>query len=1656
MRYNNTIEHRASYPGFGNAAGWRHAYQWDLIFTTEPATGKTAYQLIYPSGQRRMLFADATGKLSPKAGYLEEGQLTVTGATLSVGHARTVTFSKFTLNGKPIYRPDRIHEKQGDTLLSYTDDKLVKITGPSGEWLQLNWDSLSTPKYLGNTVAASILQAPAPRQWLDVSLRLPGEQRPTRQIRLVLQPGAEVAEVQFFAENSTTPLIGKVTGTALNAASAMDGSLATSAQARPLPAEYSTINVELVTPVLLDKARVQAKSGTELALVNSRFRLIQPAQSDTAIFVIKEVAASNGRRVNYSYSTVAGEEIRRHVDYGHTAAPGEEIRRHVGLSEAAYGDGTKATYRYQGASASYGLRALLVEADDPRFIGRAKHLIYQYQKPNDKNIKAGAILAEIDPATMRPWVRLEFDAQNPLIRKVHYSDQRVNTYQLHADGVRVVQKTDSIGRVGKREYPATYNAWPAATISSSGKKIENKQDGKGRSLELTTKDNHRLKIARDIQGRVTQVADGKGRVLTREWSADDKVVKTTNPAGEVVTKTFDAKGFLIRQISSRGTDLSLTYDAMGRRTEIKDNIKNRSVKIGYNQYGQRNRVENGEGLITRYEHNERGLVTKTIKPNGQSVSYDYDSYGRVIRTVNEYGRSSLTDYDILGRKTAETDYFGRTTRYEYSELPMSCGSCTLSDRPTKMTAPDGTTTSFLYDTEGRLLARTSADGTPAQATTTYTYDLDDNILSQTDPLGRTTRYTYDTDKHRLSQTAPDGTTTLWAYDEDGNLLSETAPTGAITRHTYDNLKRRTSTTNALGETTRFKYDLHGNIIQLTDATGKATKYTYDAGKRRTSATCGNDKETWTYTPNGKLATHTNCEGLKTTYTYDARSQVVQTTDTLGRSATYTYDPHGKRISATDSLNRTTRTDYDPLGQINSVTLADGTRQLQTHDPRGRLLTTTDALGQTTTYGYNASDLLETLTDARGSTYRFTYDAFRRKTSMVYPDNTTEKWTYNLVGQPITTTNRSGQTKTTTYNPIDRPLRETWSNPSPITSNPLPTLPSATSYTYDAAGRLISIANGSATLTYTYDLLNRLISETTAINPALANLAPQTVAYSYNKLGRLEKLTYPEGTVATRTYDHQGRLEKVALGNPSQPWAQYAYDAAGRIDSVTRDNGIKTTTTYDLANQLTGLAHRKGAADLAASSYTLDLLGRRTAQTREDQKTETYTYDATSQLTSVDYGTGQKETYAYDATGNRTATTAVSPIDNRPLPLASGTAAYVANNLNQYIQIATGPAVAQPTYDANGNLLSEVGTSGPLVRSYVYDSQNRLIAAETADTKIEFYHDPRNRCILRRHSSKNAQGQWSLSQTESRALTYDTAWNLLTERDLTGATQATYLHGQRTDEILVAKLGTTTVYPLADGLGSTVALTNDKGKVTDRYRYTAYGQPTSLTPTYNPSPLTNNRFRFLFTGREWLNSIQLNDHRNRYYSPGIGRWTATDPIGFKGNDSNIYRYCANAPLENLDHNGLRHRAVDAGTKPYSPVNGTESSVYNCHNFAWSDGTSWSDDPRPLIAASGRGLTDNDPSEVGDIVLLFQDTNGNSSLDDAEMQSAHSMIVTEVDADGYTTRVTGKEGESVISSHHPLAANPSYLPFFSTATFQYYRKNTATSSTGGSGSPCSTCP
>jgi RHS repeat-associated protein len=97
--------------------------------------------------------------------------------------------------------------------------------------------------------------------------------------------------------------------------------------------------------------------------------------------------------------------------------------------------------------------------------------------------------------------------------------------------------------------------------------------------------------------------------------------------------------------------------------------------------------------------------------------------------------------------------------------------------------------------------------------------------------------------------------------------------------------------------------------------------------------------------------------------------------------------------------------------------------------------------------------------------------------------------------------------------------------------------------------------------------------------------------------------------------------------------------------------------------------------------------------------------------------------------------------------------------------------------------------------------------------------------------------------------------------------------------------------IADERGSIVAVTDQSGAAFNINRYDEYGIPAPY-----------NLGRFGYTGQAWLPEVGLYYYKARFYSPTLGRFLQTDPIGF-GDGVNWYNYVGGDPVNKSDPSGL---------------------------------------------------------------------------------------------------------------------------------------------------------
>ena len=1095
-------------------------------------------------------------------------------------------------------------------------------------------------------------------------------------------------------------------------------------------------------------------------------------------------------------------------------------------------------------------------------------------------------------------------------------------YHINAiDGIEIETgdgRTDTYARYGK-DYVA-----PAGVFSSVKEYEYNK-------FVLTEKSGEKYYFDDPKHGKVTSIVDRYGNKTTYTYE-DSMLVKITDAVGHTIdfvytdgmmtkatasfhkgsiTYEYDGLHRLKKRIDAMGNTTIYGYDKFNRINEITDANGNKTL-IAYNNGGMVSRMKTAvSDKSIRYEGDKTVFIDYTA-PQNQYSYYRWDDKGRAIEKVGLCcGIQSKLEYDDNDNVVKRTDANGNITTYTYDDrgnmLSMTdvLGNTELYtyekefNQLTSFTDKNGNLYRFSYDGKGDLL---SVSG-PLGFSISFTYNDKGWMLTATDGNGNVTLNSYNEDGSVQKVMDAAGNTVTYTYDSNGNILSLTDGMNNVTSYTYDENNRITAQTDALGNTTTVSYDKVGNIVRVMNAKNQITAYTYDAlgnlltqtdpmggvytytyngkGNVLSVKDPASDVQTFAWNEKNKLLSQTNAAGETTEYDYDAKGnlsavfqpngnvleyfydqldRIVQLSDNIGVIAKYTYDNNGNILTVTDGLDRTVTYSYDALNRriaevlpsgaetkytydansnLLSLTDANGNVTAYTYSSLNRQLTHTDALNAVTMFEYDANGNLALATDANGNATRYSYDALNQNTVITFANGLSLQYTYDELGNIVASKDRAGREFKYAYNPLGNLLAKTY--PDGTTD----------SYTYDSAGRMLSAVNKDATVEFSYDRAGRLLSET---------LNGKVTAYSYDVAAGKRTLTYPSGMKVEERLNARDLITSI-LQNGEEV-VTMAYNIAGQKTQQTYANGITTDYAY---NDNGWLSEIKADHDILHLQMEYDAIGNMTkrANVLNAERTESYGYDVISQLTSFKRGTTVDNSYQFDLLGNRVKT------------LENGVATnYTANNVNAYTNI-TGGLNFTPRYDDNGNMLNDDK------HTYEYDFNNKLVSVDK--TVGTYKYD-----ALGRRIAKN------------NTLFYYVGDQMVEE--VTDGVTTSYLYGNNIDEALQMKRGADVYYYHTNHLGSTVAITENDGKVQERVEYDVYGAPSFFDADGSSIAASSIDNAILFTGREYDAEMGNYYFRARTQHPAVGRFMQKDPLMYV-DGMNDYSYVVNSPIIYVDLLGL---------------------------------------------------------------------------------------------------------------------------------------------------------
>jgi RHS repeat-associated protein len=562
-----------------------------------------------------------------------------------------------------------------------------------------------------------------------------------------------------------------------------------------------------------------------------------------------------------------------------------------------------------------------------------------------------------------------------------------------------------------------------------------------------------------------------------------------NSYGDNQSKTVMVYDGLGRQVEGREHETASTYIAKQQKYDVMGRV---------NQMSNPFRTDETNFLWTTSSFDGLGRVKTVTTPDSAILSTTYS--GNKTTVTDQALKKRRTDKDALGRITKAVEDptgLGYETTYTYNALDKLKTVTQIFQSTTQ-------TRNYLYDTLGRLTQSTIPEQT---GSTSYTYDVNSNVYTVTDPNGAVITNTYDS-INRITLRDYTGTTPDVDYGYDSSSVSYskgelTSITSSVSSYTYDGydalgrITRTTQTMTAEGQSypISYTYDLAGNMRSQIYPSGRVITINYDPANR-------------VIILGGQKAAE-----QPTTYasqiTYTAHEVVKQMK--LGNGL----------WEHTDSNNRL------QLKEIGLGTSAADSSKLKlefgygTTNNNGNVLTQKITIGGTIidqAYSYDGLNRIWTAQESQNSVSKWTqtygYDRFANRTSLVNSGSQAALLPTQSTPTVNSATNRlqgftydnSGNVKgdgtgnSFTYDADDRQLTSIVAGIS-------------ASYSYDGQGRRVKKSSGGITTIYVYSFDGKLIAEYT--NPTQIAQPGGTAYLTPDHLGSTRAVTDRAGNIRAR-------------------------------------------------------------------------------------------------------------------------------------------------------------------------------------------------------------------------------------------------------------------------------------------------------------------------------------------------------------------------------------------------------------------------------------------------------------------------------------------------------------------------------------------------------------
>ena len=901
----------------------------------------------------------------------------------------------------------------------------------------------------------------------------------------------------------------------------------------------------------------------------------------------------------------------------------------------------------------------------------------------------------------------------------------------------------------------------------------------------------------------------------------------------------------------------------------------------------------------------------SISDDNWAYTTNYDTYyqnyeyGHPTTILENSGDSEGESPETRGTKTTHREYWYNFAKNIIDKIDME--EVYYSD----VTTPHHIEDYSYYPETGKLQSKT-IDG----VTTSYIYDLNNNLRRVTDANGRYIEYqlyTYGVPRRIYNMIY----TITRAINWEGTIAWERNGRGYTTEYQYDGRNRLTLIDPPVGNSTTIQYATDNKWKKTILGSGWTKEYFDDYGRIDYRENSLGIKVDYSYNPYGWLtyksfpfdAPHPN-QGIY--YEYDYLGRIASKnypgfwTETF-----YHYNPGTPVVVYKD------RTAWEGH-QVRLVYRVFG-------NPFNNPLLLTviykynnNSMDIYYTYNNNADKLTQILTAGGIPPYirTFNYDPTRigLLQNESSPERGTISYTYENNGNLKTRTDASGNVVIYSYDNANRLINIDYPGTEYDVTN-----------IYDNADNLRHITTPTVDRGYAFDAMNRVTRDTLKIDGRTF-----VVSYQYDANGNLEYITYPDNASVQYIYDAENRVLKI----PGYIDYNITYHPSGRESYFKTYNNCETSITYDDMDRVQRI---QVIPDIMDEEYSYDQEDNLISLTDHlnVNNNQTFSYDDFHRLTAFNapnlWGAGL---YGYEQLcfGRRIYENINGVYTN-----------YTYNATTKRLDNTSGSYNYVFTYDDNGNITSVTGDKELIIK---YDYENKPVRITNSATvkEVRYAYDGQGTRV-KRITPYEEPGPAGLT-TFYYYMTAPWGGTLYELRaDISSKSKYVFLNGKILSK--VDNSGNKYFYH-NDYLGTVKKITD----ASQRKVYEWLGYP--FGKEYWLSVGIDNYYRF--TQKEFDKFNDLYYYGVRYYFPDVGIFITPEPV--IGTDNlnlqdaltlKYYNYCRNNPLRFIDPDGERMMAPDELAVVREILTKVEQSYFTAVGESEKNllDTSWPDKEYPNI-------------------------------------------------------------------------------------------------------------